>query len=396
MSLKDYHLVKQLGEGTFGAVFAAIHKQTGAKVAIKRIRIRKLEEGIPASVLREASSLARMQGASLHVVQLYDWFPHQSSVILVTERLESDLHALMKAHVFSLPTIKCLMTMLLTGVRDVHRSKLMHRDLKPANLLLTNRGVLKIGDLGLARTYTGKQDGQVYSHEVATRWYRAPELLFGSRSYGQGVDLWACGCIFGELLAHGCPLFPGEHDIDQLYRVMRHLGVPHPDNWPGLASLPDYKKVHFPQFTNGTPEPLETLFAGSPPSAIALLKAMLTYDPEKRISAEEALKHDFFFTSPFPSSTNTIGKLLSDSKQKRAKHDPLRSLNALLPQQPTPPALPPSSQPNADLTALVDMPEDDLSTKLRNGPVGFSLQEPFKFHEVLQRASAQAWQDSTG
>lgn len=104
--------------------------------------------------------------------------------------------------------------------------------MKPANLLFSPTGILKLGDFGLARVHDEEQKAKYpMSHEVATRWYRAPELLFGGRHYGNAVDLWAVGCIFAELLNHS-PLFPGENDIDQLYRVLQCLGTPDPKQWP--------------------------------------------------------------------------------------------------------------------------------------------------------------------
>ena len=115
---------------------------------------------------------------------------------------------------------------------------------QPANLLISAEGRLKIADFGLSRISEGRE-GRQYSHQVATRWYRAPELLYGSRSYTEGVDLWAVGCIFGELL-NNCPLFPGENDIDQLGIVIRNLGTPAEKSWPGASCLPDYSKITFP------------------------------------------------------------------------------------------------------------------------------------------------------
>ncbi len=135
-----------------------------------------------------------------------------------------------------------------------------------------------------------------YSHEVATRWYRSVELLYGSRSYGFGVDVWACGCVCAELLNGGSPLFPGSNDIDQLYRVLSLRGSPTEGNWPSHArQLPDFGKIAFPPMEA---VPLERLLhPETPKEAVDLLEKMLTLDPGRRISASEALRHPFLSTA---------------------------------------------------------------------------------------------------
>ncbi len=192
---------------------------------------------------------------------------------------------------FTQPQIKSMMKMLLQGLAAVHNNGLMHRDLKPANLLFTASGVLKLGDFGLARAH---DRSCLYSHEVATRWYRAPELLFGARVYTEAVDIWATGCIFAELLLHS-PFFPGELDIDQIARIFARLGTPTLRQWPGLGALPDFHKISFPALPA---QPLQSFLPDASPEAIALLEQMFAYDPARRISARAALLNDYFFTGP--------------------------------------------------------------------------------------------------
>uniref|UniRef100_A0AAQ4NTY3 Cyclin-dependent kinase 20 n=1 Tax=Gasterosteus aculeatus aculeatus TaxID=481459 RepID=A0AAQ4NTY3_GASAC len=168
-------------------------------------------------------------------------------------------------------------------------------DLKPANLLISSSGHLKIADFGLARLFTEQED-RLYSHQVATRWYRAPELLYGARKYDEGVDLWAVGCIFGELL-NLSPLFPGENDIEQLCCVLRVLGTPTEDSWPEIVELPDYNKITFKE---NPAIPLEQIVPDSSPQAVDLLYNFLVYPSYRRCSARQALLHPFFFSSPIP------------------------------------------------------------------------------------------------
>ena len=145
--------------------------------------------------------------------------------------------------------------------------------------------------------------------KVATRWYRAPELLYGSRDYTEGVDLWAVGCILGELL-NNCPLFPGENDIDQLGIVIRNLGTPTEQSWPGVGNLPDYSKITFPD-TSGIP--YTDMVPEATPGAVDLLSNLVIYDSNKRLPAKNALKHHFFHELPFPARFQCSSGKISDS-----------------------------------------------------------------------------------
>lgn len=137
---------------------------------------------------------------------------------------------------------------------------------------------------------------------MATRWYRAPELLYGARQYDQGVDLWAVGCILGELL-NGSPLFPGENDIEQLCCVLRILGTPSPQIWPEITELPDYNKISFEE---QAPVPLGEVLPDASPQALDLLGRFLLYPPRQRIAASQALLHQYFFTAPLPAHPSEL------------------------------------------------------------------------------------------
>nr|XP_044612719.1 cyclin-dependent kinase 20 isoform X6 [Equus asinus] len=188
--MEQYCILGRIGEGAHGIVFKAKHVETGEIVALKKVALRRLEDGIPNQALREIKALQEIED-SQYVVQLKAVFPHGAGFVLAFEFMLSDLaevvrHAqrpLAQAHV------KSYLQMLLKGVAFCHANNIVHRDLKPANLLISASGQLKIADFGLARVFS--PDGsRLYTHQVATRWYRAPELLYGARQYDQGVDLW--------------------------------------------------------------------------------------------------------------------------------------------------------------------------------------------------------------
>lgn len=179
------------------------------------------------------------------------------------------------------------MFQLLRGTAFCHSHGVLHRDLKPQNLLVDRVGTLKLADFGLARAFTVPI--RQYTHEVVTLWYRAPEILLGARQYAPPVDIWSIGAIFAEMVNRRA-LWPGDSEIDELFRIFRTLGTPDEKSWPGVSAMPDYKAT-FPRWP-------KTKLARVVPSldevGLDLLQQMLHYDPAKRISAKAAMNHPWF------------------------------------------------------------------------------------------------------
>ncbi|XP_067142732.1 cyclin-dependent kinase 20-like isoform X1 [Centruroides vittatus] len=294
--MNDYNVLGRIGEGAHGVVMKARRIANGSVVALKVVPFKKLENGISCVVIREIKTLQQIQHEN--VVELLDVFPHGSGIVLVFEYMPTDLSVLLRDadHPLLESQIKSYMQMLLKGVAYCHSHGILHRDLKPANLLIGSLGHLKIADFGQARLFEREGD-RLYSHQVVFRWYRAPELLYGALKYDEGVDLWAVGCIFGEML-NRFPLFRGENDIEQLCLVLRALGTPTEENWPGLTELPDYNKIMFPNYT---PMNFEELIPEASADALELLKSFLVYNSKKRLAADQALIHEYFFMHPLPS-----------------------------------------------------------------------------------------------
>ena len=269
--MQQYKILGRIGEGAHGIVFKAKHIESGDLVALKKVPLKKLEEGIPNTALREIKALQQIDEHE-NIVRLREVMPQGMSFVLVFEYMVSDLSEVIKNYEQPLiePQVKSYMVMLLRGVAYCHQNNIMHRDLKPANLLISSIGVLKIADFGLARVFQNHVD-RPYSHQVATRWYRSPELLYGARKYDEGVDLWAVGCIFGEMLNFS-PLFPGETDIEQICCVLRVLGTPSDEDWPGKSELPDYNKISFPDYP---PVPFEKIFPDASTNALNLIKKLV-------------------------------------------------------------------------------------------------------------------------
>lgn len=279
---------KPSGEGTYGVVYKAEEIATGRMVALKKIRLEIEDEGIPSTALREISLLKELDHAN--IVKLLDVEHSEHRLYLVFEWLDQDLKKYMDSRGpqgMSQALVKSYMYQLTRGMHFCHQRGIMHRDLKPQNLLINRNGVLKIADFGLARAF--QIPIRTYTHEVVTLWYRAPEILLGQRQYACPVDMWSIGVIFAEMLKNKA-LWPGDSEIDELYRIFRMLGTPTDTTWPGVSDLPDYSA----SFPNWPKQNLKKYVPTATKTALNLMEHMLKYEPAARITAKHALQHEYF------------------------------------------------------------------------------------------------------
>jgi cell division cycle 2-like protein len=300
-------MIKKINEGTYGVVYKAKDKKTGEIVALKKVKMEMERDGFPMTALREMNILLSLDHPSIVDVKevVVDDDDCDDGTYMVMEHMQYDLKQLMEAKTqpFSMGEIKSFMKQLLEGVKYLHDNWILHRDLKTSNILLNKDGHLKICDFGMSRQYGSPL--KQYTSLVVTLWYRAPELLLGAKKYSKAIDMWSVGCIMAELLSKE-PLFKGKTEIEQLDKIFRTLGTPDEKIWPGLSKLPGSKanfvkqrcsmlRMKFPAAS----------FTGLPvlsESGFDLLNKLLAYDPEKRISAEAALQHDWFHEGPLPRS----------------------------------------------------------------------------------------------
>jgi negative regulator of PHO system len=284
----SFQQLEKLGEGTYATVFKGRNRQTGELVALKEIHLDS-EEGTPSTAIREISLMKELKHEN--IVALHDVIHTENKLMLVFEYMDGDLKRYMDTHgergALKPTTIKSFMYQLLKGIDFCHQNRVLHRDLKPQNLLINNKGILKLGDFGLARAFGIPVN--TFSNEVVTLWYRAPDVLLGSRSYSTSIDIWSAGCIMAEMYT-GRPLFPGTTNEDQIVRIFRIMGTPTERTWPGITQFPEYK----PTFQMYATQDLRSILPAIDPTGIDLLQRMLQLRPELRISTTEALQHPWF------------------------------------------------------------------------------------------------------
>ncbi|KAM0195737.1 related to CDC28 Cyclin-dependent protein kinase [Fusarium torulosum] len=307
--MDNYQRIEKVGEGTYGVVYKARDLgHNGRIVALKKIRLETEDEGVPSTAIREISVLRELNHAN--VVSLLN-IVHADGhkLYLVMEFLDLDLKKYMDSLPVTdggrgkpLPTgtattvrnlgmsekvVQKFMLDLVQGIKYCHSRRILHRDLKPQNLLIDKDGNLKLADFGLARAFGVPL--RSYTHEVVTLWYRAPEVLLGGRQYSTGVDMWSIGTIFAEMCSRK-PLFPGDSEIDEIFKIFRTLGTPDEDAWPGVTSYPDFKPS-FPKWQRDFSTPL---CPNLDEQGLELLDYFLICDPVTRISAKAALNHPYF------------------------------------------------------------------------------------------------------
>lgn len=287
--------LNNIAEGAYGVVSRGQDHVTGDTVALKRLKMDRLgKDGFPLTALREINVLLNLKHPNL--TDLKEVVYNKNSFFIVMEYLPHDLRALMDAMTqpFRPSEIKCLMLQLLSGVAFMHEHWILHRDLKTSNLLMDNRGSLKIADFGLARSFG--EPLKPLTPGVVTLWYRAPELLLGGDrfAYSTAVDMWSVGCIFGEFLRNQV-LIQGTSEMEQVKKIFKLMGTPDETTWPGWRQLSGARNVQFQQQKYDI---LGQKFTESEltPKGTSLMRQLLFYDPERRISARLAMTHAYFTT----------------------------------------------------------------------------------------------------
>ncbi|KAJ7488647.1 mitogen-activated protein kinase [Mycena galericulata] len=291
----SYDIRGAIGKGTYGTVFTAVHKPTGRPVAIKKM----IPFGHPLVCLRALRELKLLKlFASTHenIVSILDVlkppsFDSFTELYVVQELMAIDLQNIIRTQSLTDEHCQYFIYQTIRGLKFMHSAGIVHRDLKPSNLLINANCDLKICDLGLARSVhiVAAPDGGCMTEYVATRWYRAPEIMLSFRNYTAAIDLWSVGCVLAEVFLRQ-PLFPGKHYIEQLHMILAVLGTPSEEQVYSITSKSSRKFLR--TLPLWMPIPLRSIFAVKD-CAIDLLEKLLTFEPNKRLSANQAIAHPY-------------------------------------------------------------------------------------------------------
>lgn len=296
--MNKYDVIGVVGEGAYGVVLKCKNKDTNELVAIKKFKESEEDEVVRKTTLREVKILRIMRHEN--IVQLKEAFRRKGKLYLVFEFVEKSMLDVLEANPNGVDTdtVRVLTYQLMRAIEYCHRHDVIHRDIKPENLLINpTDNALRLCDFGFARTMSADQPLTDY---VATRWYRAPELLLGSTRYGKDVDIWAVGCIMGEL-TDGQPLFAGDSEVDQLFVIQKVLGSLIPEHMEMFLRNPRFLGFQFPDVSR--PETLEKRYRPRMPKLqMQVLKAALVMEPRRRLTARDGLRMPWFEGIKLPKS----------------------------------------------------------------------------------------------
>ncbi|KAG4056513.1 Cyclin-dependent kinase-like 5 [Phytophthora cactorum] len=294
--MNKYEVLGVIGEGAYGVVLKCHNKETNETVAIKKFKENEDDDPmVRKTTLREVKMLRFLKHGN--IVALKEAFRRKGRLYLVFEHVEKNLLEVLedKPNGVDSELVRSYIFQLCCAIHYCHTNNVIHRDIKPENLLVnTSNGEhsLRLCDFGFARSLSSNGNPCDLTEYVATRWYRAPELLLGDTKYSRSVDIWAIGCIMGELI-EGQPMFPGESEIDQLYLIQKMLGPLQKRHMELFAANPRFSGLKIPEVK--APETLYRRYCGRvSKKAINFLEGVIRLCPEDRFTSEECLKHPYF------------------------------------------------------------------------------------------------------
>lgn len=308
--IAEFDRICVVGEGSYGTVYKVRDKVLEEICALKRLKIQKeSSELMPQNFLREITNLKLLKHDNIVNLLGIAVGRNFQSTYLILEFCEYSLAIVIdevERELLQHPQIKNIMKQLFTGLDYIHKNFILHRDISPSNILFSETGILKITDFGMSRKISSGSS----TPNVGLRWYKAPEILFGSRNYTSAVDIWSCGCIFAELIRRR-PVFKGDSDSDVILLMIEFLGTPTESLWPGFSELP------VPQNYELKLQPynrIRSTFESESTPTISLMQKTIYYNPALRLSADQCLNQPYFTEPPSACSTAELLKTLNASK----------------------------------------------------------------------------------
>jgi mitogen-activated protein kinase 15 len=289
--LRRYELQAQLGKGAYGIVWRAVDRRTKQLVALKKIFDAFQNSTDAQRTFREIMFLQALKHDNIIKLLNVHRAENDKDIYLVFEYMETDLHVVIRAHLLESIHKQYIIYQLLKTLKYLHSAEILHRDMKPSNLLLNSDCLMKVADFGLARSVLSLDaERTALTDYIATRWYRAPEILVGSAKYTKGVDMWSVGCIVGELMLEK-PIFPGQSTLNQLERIVAVTGRPSAEDIVSMNS--NFAEHMFKSVGNVQHRSFTELCPSAPPEALDLMFNLLQLNPSRRLSAAAAIEHPF-------------------------------------------------------------------------------------------------------
>jgi mitogen-activated protein kinase 15 len=298
--IERYDLIQKLGKGAYGIVWKAIDKKYKQIVALKKVFDAFHNATDAQRTYREVMFLQELNGHE-NIIRLRNIIKAENNkdLYLVFDHMEADLHHVIRANILEEVHKQYIVYQLLKSLKYIHSADLIHRDLKPANILVNSDCQIKLGDFGLARSVasTGEDTNIKLTDYVATRWYRAPEILLGSTKYSKAVDMWSVGCILGELIV-GKAIYQGTSTLNQIEKVLELIGKPKPEDIESIES--PHAATILSSINVTKKKSFQSFFVGASDLALDFMRKLLVFNPHHRLTVEEALKHKYLeqFSSP--------------------------------------------------------------------------------------------------
>ncbi|CAD8213627.1 unnamed protein product [Paramecium octaurelia] len=322
--LERFELLEFKGKGAYGVVWKALDRKTNQVVALKKIFDAFHNDTDSQRTFREVIFLEQLRNHE-NIIRLTSVIKAENNkdLYMVFDYMETDVHNVIRGDILQSLHKKYIVYQVLKGLKYLHSGQVIHRDLKPSNLLINSECKVKIADFGLARSVAKPDDDSnpILTESVATRWYRAPEILFGSQLYSKAVDIWSLGCIVGEMLL-GKAIFPGSSNFNQIEKIIELLGQPTQEDLEALDApmaqqiMQSIKIRQRSSFVQAFPTATE--------DAIDFLKKTLVYNPNKRMTVEQALEHIYvreFKNKEVESKRDTPLETLMDDNRKYSTKD---------------------------------------------------------------------------